>query len=148
MVLRAFLFAPSAASHRRDVEEIRGFLPALSTTQVMDSAYRRSGARQSAMGFAQGVVVGALGNLFASALGHFIDRSGSTPWAWPDAAWAAIGLVAILVIVSMTIGAFRRYRQNTQVEALFLAEFRRRGGRADDDREDPDELLGVGGPSR
>lgn len=141
---RAFLFAPPPDTHRHEVEAIKEFLPKLSTLEVMEGAYRRSAGRQNAFIFAQGAVVGAMGNLFASALGHFIDRSG--PWAWRDIPWLGLLALSFGLMASMTYGAVRRYRQNSEVEQVFVAELVRRGGRATDDAGDPDDLLEMGPP--
>jgi hypothetical protein len=140
--LRAFFFAPPADVHAEDVRAVEGLLPKLSPLELIEGAYRRSGGRQASFYFAQGIVVGALGNLFASSLGHFIDRVGA--WRLPDAAWALIGAVSLGAMAAMAWGAVRRYRQNSQVERLFLRELRRRGGTASDDTQDPDDLFMVG----
>lgn len=145
--LRSFFFAPSPRSHVQDVKVIAGLLPRLPAAEVIEGAYRRSGGRQASFYFAQGVVVGAMGNLFASSLGHFIDRPGG-PWTGPDSAWTALGVATLAAMGAMAAGAVRRYRQNAQVEAMFLAELRRRGGAASDDVEDPDELLLTGPEDR
>lgn len=138
--LRAFFFAPSKDVHRQDVAAVQGLLPKLSAVELIEGAYRRSGGRQASFYFAQGIVVGALGNLFASSLGHFIDRA-DIPLAWPDVAWSIVGFVSLGVMVGMAWGSVQRYRQNSQVERLFLRELRRRGGTASDDSDDPDELF-------
>ena len=143
--LRSFLFAPSARIHAQDTKAIRLLLPKLPASELIEGAYRRSDGRQASFYFAQGIVVGALGNLFASSLGHFIDRSAG-PWNWPDVAWGFVGVLSIGVMVAMTAGSVSRYRHNSQVEQLFLQELRRRGGSANDDRDDPDELF-VRGPT-
>ena len=140
-VLRAFLYAPSPRMHRENMTRLGGFVPRLTDAEVMDAAYRHSGGRQNAFAFAQGIVVGALGNLFASALGHFIDRQG--PESAADAWWLLVGVLSLGIMASMATGALIRYRQNTQVERLFLNELRRRGGSAIDDANDPDELFEV-----
>lgn len=143
-MLRSFLFAPAHAVHRRELRQMGSFLPKLSASEVMEGAYRRSASRQNAFVFAQGAVVGAMGNLFASALGHFIDRAGALNWR--DGLWALLLVGSAGLIISMTWGAVRRYRQNSEVEALFVQELVRRGGMATDDKGDPDELLEMGPP--
>ncbi|MFO1532679.1 MAG: hypothetical protein ABR562_03125 [Thermoplasmatota archaeon] len=143
-LLRAFLLAPSRAEHRRHQDAVAAFMPHLSDAEVMEAAYRHSGARQTAFAFAQGAVVGTMGNLFASAVGHFIDRGAGTPTGG-DAAWAALGLASILLIGSTTWGALRRHRLNTEIERLFLREARRRGGTFAEetaDVDEPDEAIG------
>jgi hypothetical protein len=127
------------------VAAVQGLLPKLSAVELIEGAYRRSGGRQASFYFAQGIVVGALGNLFASSLGHFIDRS-ATSLVWPDLAWSLVGLLSLGVMAGMAWGSTQRYRQNSQVERLFLRELRRRGGTASDDTDDPDELF-MRGPS-
>ncbi len=147
-LLRAFLYAPSRRSHAGEVARLQALLPNLPTPEVVESAYRRSAGRLNALFFAQGVVVGALGNLFASAVGHFIDRpAGLQAWAWQDDAWVAIGVLSILVMATMAAGAFQRLRQDHRVEAMFLAELTRRGGTATDDGGDPEDLV-ASGPRR
>lgn len=138
-LIRAFLLAPSQAEHRRHRAAVAAFLPNLSDAAVMESAYRHSGTRQTAFAFAQGAVVGTMGNLFASALGHWIDRgtAGGSPMA--DAAWTLVGVISIGVIASTTWGALRRFRFNTEIENLFLVEVRRRGGILADETADVDE---------
>ncbi|MEA3203610.1 MAG: hypothetical protein QOI63_1289 [Thermoplasmata archaeon] len=145
--LRAFFFAPSNHVHAQDVEAIRGLLPRLSAVEVVEGAYRRSGGRQASFFFAQGILIGAMGNLFASSLGHFIDR-GAGAWGLPDTAWAGVGLLSLGAMATMTWGAVRRYRQNAHVEALFLQELRQRGGAASDDSQDPDDLVARSPPRR
>jgi hypothetical protein len=143
--LRAFFFAPSPRVHRSDLAAVQGLLPNLSAVELIEGAYRRSGGRQASFYFAQGIVVGALGNLFASSLGHFIDRGGGA-LRGPDVAWAFVGALSVGVMAGMAWGSVQRYRQNSQVERLFLKELRRRGGSASDDSDDPDELF-VHGPA-
>lgn len=138
--LRAFLFAPARRAHAADLAQLQGVVKRLSAATLIDAAYRRSGGRLTAFLFAQGVVVGAMGNLFASALGHFVDR-GAQAFAWPDAAWILIGCLSLGLIVLMTIGALRRYRQNAEVEAVLVGELHRRGGASIDDAADPEELM-------
>jgi hypothetical protein len=140
--LRSFFFASSPRIHAQDLAAIQGLLPKLPAGEVIEGAYRRSGGRQASFYFAQGIVVGAMGNLFASSLGHFIDRVGA--WSGSDLAWAGVGILALAAMAAMAWGAARRYRQNSQAESLFLGELRRRGGMASDDTEDPDELLLTG----
>jgi hypothetical protein len=139
---RAFLFAPSREHHETDLHRIEAALPRLSDADLMDAAYRRSGSRQAAFAFAQGAVVGTLGNLLASAVGHFIDRAGA--WTRGDTAWLSLGVTALGVVVLMTVGALRRHEQNLAVEARFLVELRRRGFEVESASDDPDELLGLG----
>jgi len=105
----------------------------------MESAYRHANSRQTAFAFAQGAIVGTLGNLFASGLGHWIDRGWSPPFTLGDGIWILVGLVSLGTIVSMTAGAIRRFRQNTEIEAMFLNEVHRRG-LVSEGPEDPDEL--------
>jgi hypothetical protein len=142
-VFRSFVFAPSRASHEADLQRIRALAGRLSTGEVVESAYRRSSGRLNAFFFAQGVVVGAMGNLFASALGHFIDRPANAA-AWQDEAWIAVAAVSLGLMLTMGAGAMRRYRQNGEVERLFLAELQRRGGESSDDSLDPDDLVALG----
>jgi len=137
--LRAFFFAPSSHIHDQDVEAIHAVLTQLPASEIIEGAYRRSGGRQASFYFAQGIVVGALGNLFASFVGHFIDRVGR--WTLGDTLWCAVGGLSVLVMTTMTWGAVRRYRQNAQVEALFLNELKRRGGTASNDSDNPDDLF-------
>jgi hypothetical protein len=139
-MLRAFLFAPSKAEHERFKSAMQGMLPKFPLGSVSEAAYRHAGAQANAFAFAQGVVVGALGNLFASSIGHWIDRPAGTPFMWGDAAWTAIGLASLLVIASMTWGALRRWRFNREIGDLFLGELRRRGLHVTESGDDPDEL--------
>ena len=139
-IVRAFLFGPSHAeeeAHRASVERT---LPDLPDPLVAESAYRHSGSRQASFAFAQGAVVGALGNLLASSIGHFVDDAGHS--GARDAIWGVLGVVSLAIIASTTMGALRRFRFNTQVEDLFVHELQRRGdpGAAlaeDDERTSP-----------
>lgn len=138
-MLRAFLYAPSGKAHQIEVARVQGSVAQLRTVELVELAYRRSAGRLNALFFAQGVVVGALGNLFASALGHFIDGPvGLTP---RDGAWIGIGVLSLTVMATMAAGAVRRLRQDHRLEAVFVAELTRRGGTAADDAADPEGFM-------
>lgn len=139
--LRTFLFAPAPAAHQAEMRALAKLLPQFSDGTVIDAAYRRSQSRQVAFTFAQGVVVGALGNLFASAVGHFIDRA-AAPWSVPDSLWTIAAMLSLALMGSMTWGAVRRHRQNAEAERLFLAEVQRRGGLALEEA-DPDDVFAA-----
>ena len=138
-LLRAFLFAPNPAEHVRYRKALERLLSGLPDSVVVESAYRHASTRQAAFAFAQGAIVGTMGNLFASSLGHWIDRRGSLNFTLGDGVWTLVGLAALGTIVSMTAGAIRRFHQSTEIEAIFLAEARRRG-LVSEGSEDPDEL--------
>jgi len=141
-LLRAFLYGPSRRTQRFEYEATARIVGTLGTVELVEAAYRRSAGRLNALFFAQGVVVGALGNLFASAAGHFIDRAGR--WVWQDDVWLGMALLTLFVMTTMAVGALERLRQDHRLEGLFTAELKRRGGAVTDDASDPEELLARG----